>query len=91
MGKKTLGQIARDASDDFEDFCEEADFLRMNELSWEAAANAVLDEAARQLVGFAEMEDMARAERADCFGVSVSPKTLARREAAEFIRSLKSR
>ncbi len=50
---KTLGQIAREASDAFEESYDEADFLKMNELSWEAAAAAVrqqvIEECIREL------------------------------------------
>jgi hypothetical protein len=44
---KTIGKVAQEASDEFEDTCDESSFLRMTELSWEAAANAVLEEAAK--------------------------------------------
>ncbi len=94
--QKTFGQMAYEASVkpfDGSDVSlgEWSDMDEGVKELWGAVADAVLDEAALRLRASAEMEDIARAERMDQQGVSISMKTLGRREAAEFLNSLKSR
>jgi hypothetical protein len=86
---KNTGRIAYEAFCNGFTYAEDA-LPEELETRWKNAANAVLEEAARLLRACAELEDIARSWRTYYGGVSVSPKTLASREAAEFLRTLKS-
>ena len=93
--QKSFGQVAYEASvKTFDEsdvgFGEWSDMDEGVKELWGDVAGAVLDEAALRLRATAEMEDIARSERMDQHGVSISTKTLGRREAAEFLHSIKS-
>lgn len=79
--EKTLGQIAYEAAAAVT-ACGQP-WNEANKAKWEMAANAVLVEAGKRLRVSAELEDIARARRLGSSGVSISPKTIGRREAAD--------
>lgn len=93
---KTPGQIAYEAGQHATrqmvpalrgDWIAWADLMPELQRCHEITANVIIEECAKALVAAAELEDIKRSAGGP---VSVSPKTIGRIEAAQFIRALKS-